>query len=146
MVLARQSWLHNWNIDSPRGRLDYVCDEHVLDEMMDASYFGAIHNALKAGDLLFVIDAKNERTTIEIDRVDGTNRKVWFSIVEKFTSKPVTATAPGFDPGVSIKWRGPRGGMFCLIDKDGNILKRDLRNKEEAEDALAKLIGKREAA
>ena len=146
MVLARQSWLHNWNIDTPRGRLDYDCDEHTFDEMQDASYFGAIFSALKQGDLLFVTDGKQDRYTIEIGLVDATNRKVWFSIVEKFATKPVTASSPEEDPGVVIKWRGPRGGMFCLVDKDGNILKSDLRNKPEAEKALSELIGKREAA
>jgi len=146
MVLARQSWLHNWNIDSPRGRLDYDCDEHAFDEMQDASYFGAIHQALKQRDIVYITDAKQDRYTIEIDQIDATNRKVWFSIVEKFSSKPVTASSPEVDHGVAIKWRGPRGGMFCLVDKEGAVLKSEMRNKAEAERALAEYVGKREAA
>jgi len=146
MVLARQSWLHNWNIDTPRGRLDYDCDEHTFDEMQDASYFGAIYQVLKQGDVLYVTDAKQDRYTVEIDQVDGTNRKVWFSIVEKYASKPITASSPGVDSGVTVKWRGPRGGMFCLVDKDGTVLKADLKNRQEADRALSEYLAKREAA
>lgn len=146
MVLARQNWLHSWNINARRGRFDYECDEHTIEEMMNASYFGAIHQALKEGDVLYITDAKQDRVTVEIDQVDAANRMVWFSVIEKVESKPITAVSPIEDSGLAIKWRGPRGGMFCIVDKTGAVLKSDLRNKEEATRALTEYVAKKEAA
>lgn len=146
MVSARQHWLHSWNIGTARGRHDYDSTDHVLDEMMHAGYFGAIYHCFKRGDYIYVTDAEQKLCTLIVEDVDATNRRVTFSILEKIESKPVTAETDEKDTGLVIKWRGPRGGLFCIIDKDGNVLKSELRNKVEAEQAMTALLAKSEAA
>ncbi len=146
MLLARQQWLHSWNIDTQRGRHDYDCEEHKLEEMMSAGYFGAIHQCFKRGDYIYVTDAEQKLTTLVVEDVEPANRLVRFSVLERFETKLVTADSDEKDIGMAIKWKGPRGGMFCIVDKEGNVLQSELRNKVEAERAMAELVGKREAA
>jgi hypothetical protein len=146
MLSARQHWLHSWNIDAQRGRHDYDCDEHTIEEMMHAGYFGAIHHCFRRGDYVYVTDAKQQLVTLLIEDVDAVNRQVRFSVLEKFESKIITADSDEKDTGLAIRWKGPRGGMFCIVDKDGNVLKSDLRNKVEAERAMIEMVGQREAA
>lgn len=146
MVAARQHWLHSWNIDTQRGRHDYDCPEHTLEEMMHARYFGAIHQCFKRGDYVYVTDGEQKLCTLLIEDVDAENRQVRFSVLEKFETNLVTADSEEKDTGMAIKWKGPRGGLFCIVDKDGKVLKSELRNKVEAQRAMDEMIGKLEAA
>lgn len=141
MVFARERWLSSWNIGTLRGRHDYDCDEHIIEEMQNAAYFGAIHHLLKAGDFIFVTDARGENVTFLVDDVDAIERKVLISVVERITTMPITASTDSYDPGLTVRWRGPRGGMFCIVDAENNVIAKDFRTKTEAEKALqAKLV------
>jgi hypothetical protein len=114
--------------------------------MMHAGYFGAIYHCFKRGDYIYVTDAEQNLRTLLVEDVDAENRRVRFSILEKFETKLVTADSDEKDTGMAIKWKGPRGGLFCIIDKDGNVVKSELRNKVEAEQAMTALLAKSEAA
>lgn len=133
MTMARQHWLHSWGLTTNRGRHDYDCPDHVVSEMMDASYFGAIPQCFTQGDFIYVTDAAQDMVTLMVDEIDAVNRRVWTSVLERTVSKPNTRAHPEKeDLGLTVRWKGPRGGRFCIVDKDGNILHKDYRTKEEA--------------
>lgn len=141
MIYARQHWLSSWNIGTQRGRHDYDCDEHTIEEMQNAAYFGAIYQCLSRGDYIFVTDAKQEHITFVVDDVDAPERKVWISVVERVTTKPVTASTYDYDPCITVRWRGPRGGLFCLVNSDDVVVEKNFRTRVEAEKALqARLV------
>lgn len=147
MVMARQQWLHSWNIDAQRGRHDYDCDDHLIKEMENASYFGAIYQCFRRGDYIYVTDAAQEMIVFVVDDVDAPNRKVWCSVLERLETRPLTAETGTIDSGYTIKWRGPRGGLWCIVNKDGEVQEGEYKNKEEATRALqAFLLKKSEAA
>lgn len=145
MIAARQDWLSQWDTGTKRGRFDYDCSEHLLEEMNNASYFGSIYHCFNAGDYIFVTDAKDEHSTFVIDSVSPAERKVWFSIVERFVTTPVTASTEDYDCGMAIKWRGPRGGMFCIVDGENNVKGKDYRTRVEAERELQAMLVREKA-
>lgn len=147
MAHARQHWLRSWGLTTNRGRHDYDCPDHLLSEMMDASYFGAIPQCFTTGDFVYVTDAATEMATLIVDEVDIINRRVWTSVLERLTTKPNTQAHPETkDSGLTVRWKGPRGGRFCIVDKDNNIVTKDFRTKEEAWKALELKIHEKVAA
>ena len=141
MIIARQHWLSSWNIGTQRGRHDYDCEDHVIEEMQNASYFGAIYQCFNPGDYIFVTDARQEHVTFVVDDVEPIERKVHISLVERLVMKPITASNDTYDSGLTIRWRGPRGGLFCIVDADNEVIEKGFRTKGEAERALqAKLV------
>lgn len=137
MTAARQHWLRPWGLSTVRARHDYDCPDHLISEMFDASYFGAIPQCFTPGDFIYVTDAAQDMATLVVDEVDLSNRRVWTSVMERIVTKPNTSPHPEkADPGMTVRWRGPRGGRFCVVDKENNILLKDFRTKEEAWKAL----------
>lgn len=113
-----------------RSRHDYDCDDHLLSEMMSETYFGTILEELRPGDLIWITDTQKEQAVIRIDWIEKGARKVGFSVQERVTERPIVGT-----DGLAVKYRGPRGGLWCIIDAGGEILSKDHRTREEAERA-----------
>lgn len=137
MLKGREKFLDTWCPAINRARHDYDSPDHVLAEMMHESYFGDFHQRFRKGDIVYVTDAANERVTLIIDDVDKIARKVRFSVDAVHTPQVVTADPEGVDDGLSIRWRGPRGGLFAVVNAKGEILKRDITTRQAAEIELA---------
>lgn len=123
------TWAHGSNAKgNGRSRHDYDCPEHVSAEMMTEDYFGTLGDLLATGDLVHVSDAETAQMVIKIDWVDAKLRRVGFSVQERITERAVAG-----DDGLAVKYRGPRGGLWCVIDGEGGILAKDCRTRVEAE-------------
>jgi hypothetical protein len=145
---AHEKWLDTWNGSANRARHDYDTDQHVIPEMLHEEYFGWIHYRFRKGDILFVTDAATNRATFIIDDVDATFRRVKFSLLRTHTVAPVTKPGENKpDPGMTVRFRGPRGGNWCIVSGADEIVSGGHRTKLEAEQKLAHLVSlKTEAA
>jgi len=143
---AREQWLDTWNGSSNRARHDYDCPEHIIPEMMHDEYFGWIHHRFRKGDIVFVTDAACQRVTFLIDEVEPTYRRVQFSVLRTHAVLPVTKPGENKeDPGLTVRFRGVRGGNWCVVSGTDEIVARDHRTKAEAERVLANMIEKKVA-
>lgn len=147
LVYCLESWLETWNGQATVCRHDLHAKEHLIPEMLNESYFGQLHWRLRIGDLIFVTDAACNRATFLIEDVDPLERRVRFSILRTHYVEPITKPGPNEeDPGITVRFRGPRGGGWCIVDGGNQIIVRDLRTKKDAEEAMALMIAKRKAA
>jgi len=136
------TWAHGRNRHGKsRSRHDYDSDDHLIADMLAPSYFKTIENELEPNDLVWLLDAKQEQALIRIDWVDRTLRTMGVSLVERIAEIPVVGS-----DGYGIKWRGPRGGFWCVVDGEGVIVREGHRTKEEAARARDVLNSTSEAA
>lgn len=141
MAKALEPWLETWNGSASRARHDYTTDQHLMQEMLDDEYFGALHYRFRVGDLVFVTDAAHNRATFIIEDIDSTYRKVRFSLLRTHYVQPITKPAADkADPGLTVRFRGPRGGQFCIVDQNDQIISGGHRTKREAEEKLSLLL------
>lgn len=129
-MYANRAHLIPWSENGLIGRHDYVSPDHLIHEMLTETYFGGVLERLRVNDLIYVIDAERAMATFRIDWVDPQSRSVGFSVVERLTERPVVGT-----DGLAVKWRGARGGRWCVLDAEGTILSRDHISKDDAERA-----------
>jgi hypothetical protein len=111
-----------------KSRHDYECTEHTLSDMQTEDYWGTLAEQLAPGDLIWVKDAAIEQMVVSIDWVDARLRRVGFSVQERIVERAIVGS-----DGLAIKYRGGRGGLWCVLDADGEILSRDHRTRVEAE-------------
>lgn len=136
------TWAHGSNAKgNGRSRHDYDCTEHLIAEMLTEDYWGTLAVDLAPGDLVWITDATTEQAVIRIDWVDIATRRVGLSVQERITEHAVVGAGD-----FAIKNRGPRGGFWCVIDANGDIVKRDIRTRDEAERARNVLRDTRTAA
>lgn len=135
MLKAREKYLHTWASGVKRSRHDYDSPEHLIEEMMSEIYFSDCHMRFSPGDLIYVTDAANQRVTLLINDVDKVTRAVKFSVELYHTDKPITAN-PDSPDGLSVRWRGPRGGLFCILDAEGKVIRAGLKSRQEADAEL----------
>jgi len=128
MLLANPKHLHNWKIGAVRQRFDYDTPDHLLSEITHPEYWSTVMVEIEAGDLIHVTDAAQEGATIRIDWKDAAARTVGTSLVERVTERPLVPAG-----AITIKNRGPRGGFWCVVDAEGNVLVRDLKTQDDAE-------------
>jgi hypothetical protein len=135
---ANHRYLDYWGVaTASRSRHDYICPDHTLKEMMHEGYFDPVKDNLRVGDLLYVVDAEDKMATFRIAHIDRRARKVEFDVVERFEARPV------IDAGnLSVRWRGPKGGKWCIMrgtDKDAEIVERDFDTREQAEHRMKEM-------
>ena len=154
MLYAIEKYFGTWAVGrnavgTGRSRHDYDCPDHLLAEMLNEGYFRTVRHMLAGGDLIWVTDAANETAVIKINDIDERLQLVFISLVERISERPITATVvtdqsglPKIeDMGLTIRNRGPRGGLWSIIDAEGNVLKRDMRTRDEANRELTKMSG-----
>lgn len=136
-----------------RSRHDYDCPEHLIAEMLNDAYFRTVMHLIEAGDLIWITDGASEQAVIRVNHVDRQLQRVAVSLVERIIEVPVTATVEQVggnmaivDHGLTLRNRGPRGGLWCIVDKDNNVIERDMRTKAEAERRLMAMTSQAAAA
>lgn len=145
-ALALPKYFSTWAVTkhasgTGRARHDYDCPDHLLEEMMHEAYFAGVIRELQAGDFVWVTDGASQMAVLRIDHVDANARTVGVSLIERMTAKPVVG-----ESGYAVRNRGPRGGFWCVIDKDGTVVARDMRTEDEAKRAMHALISGAKAA
>lgn len=111
-----------------RSRHDYDANDHVLAEMMNETYWSTLIGEFEIGDLVWVNDAEGEQAVIKIDWIDTKSRTVGLSVQERIKDNPVTGS-----DGLALKYRGPRGGLWCIVDAQGQVIHRDCKTRDEAD-------------
>lgn len=134
-IACRPKGFVAWGLPTQRQRYDYDTDEHVISEMLTETYFSTVQRDVAPGDLIHVTDAAKERATFVVDWSDADSKRVGFSVLERIEESPVIG-----DTGFAIKYRGPRGGLHCIIDESGAIIEKDIRTREEAQRRLDILL------
>jgi hypothetical protein len=140
MLFANPKNLHDWKLQTVRSRFDYDCPDHLLGEMMHEHYWSTVMVEVNPGDIIHVTAADNEQAIVRIDWKDTTARTVGMSVIERLTERPIPTSN-----GYTIKYRGPRGGLWCVLHADGNIVVRDLRTQDEASRRMQSLVEQRAA-
>lgn len=148
------TWATSKNaVGTGRSRHDYDCPEHLIPEMLNDAYFRTVRHLVEAGDLIWITDAAGEQAVVRVNHVDPQLQRVAISLVERIVEVPVTATVETVgstpqvvDHGLAVRYRGPRGGMWCIVDKDGNVIERDMRTKPEAQRRLDAMTSQAAAA
>ena len=133
---ADPSRLHCWADSGYRSRFDYDTDEHILSEIFSESYFATAYHKMQPGDILYVTDAAKQRATLIVSDVDRTTHRVMLDLDTTHTQVPLTAESAGNDTGYAIRWRGGRGGKFCIVSAKGELIQSDIASKHEAERLL----------
>ena len=76
--------------------------------------------------------------------VDGAfkeENRVQVSLRQTFDFKPGTkANAEGVDHGITVRWKGNRGGKWCIVDGEGAAIEKNYENRGEAERRLANIL------
>lgn len=130
-LFANPSCLSTWapaRTGSGKSRHDYDSKDHVLSEMMNETYWSTLIGDIVPGDLIWITDAESAMAIIRIDWIDTKARTVGISLQERLTERAVVA-----GDGMAVKYRGPRGGLWCVLDDAGEIISRDNRTRDEAE-------------
>lgn len=135
MPRAREKYLHTWSSGVKRSRHDYDTPDHLIEEMMSETYFSDCYRRVSPGDLIYVTDAANQRMTLLVNDIDPVTRAVKFSVEMYHTDKPVTAN-PTHADGLSVRFRGPRGGQWCVMGGDGKVLRAGMKSRQEADAEL----------
>jgi hypothetical protein len=135
--------LTEWSPGAKRSRWDYDAPDHTLDEMIEMGdrYFTNCVHMLRALDLVYVTDASAKRATIVINLVDRVRNTVIWDIDVAHAEHIVMPKTQA----LAIRWRGPRGGRFAIVDKDGAVVAKDMQSREEAERRLAMMTEARAA-
>lgn len=144
MIYAQITNLDEWAAGRKRSRWDYSTDDHLIEEILKQgeTYFSRCCRSLRQGDIIHVTDAAQNRVTFLVDTVDSEARKVALSIDIEHAAQPVVPHGEAF----TVRWRGPRGGLFCILDDKGEIYERDIATKVEAERKVANLLEGSKAA
>lgn len=145
-LFARREWLQAWSTTAKRVRWDYDTKEHVIEDMLDNAYWASVaaktdrDDGIRDGDLIFITDARNERCTIEVSAVDVAKSRVLVSVIEKTEVRAVTK-AGGIEEPYYVKWRGPRGGGWCLMRTGTDeVVDKDFASRDDAETRMGRKI------
>lgn len=144
-ITAHPHHMSEWGPGNKRSRFDYDSPDHLFDEIqqMGAEYFGRFFwNVLRAGDIVYLTDAAGKRVTLIINHVDQIRRKVDYDVDVVHAEQIVMAA----DEAYTVRWRGPRGGRWCVVDRNNEVVSRDNASKEEAERRLRNLTEAQAAA
>lgn len=137
-ITAHPHFMSEWGPGNKRSRFDYDSPDHLFEEIqqMGPEYFGRFFwNVLRAGDIIYLTDAAQKRVTLIVNVVDTTNRKVEYDVDVVHDERVVIAS----DAAYTIRWRGPRGGRWCVVDRSNEVVSRDNASREEAERRLKNL-------
>lgn len=135
MLLASERLLSTWSGGAKRARHDYDSNDHLLEEMLNDTYWSTCIHRLNAGDYIYVQDAANQRAILLVDEIEPKTRRVWISVDERREARPVTD-----DSGLTVRWRGPRGGMWCVVNRDSRIISAGYRTRRDAEVRLSQIL------
>ena len=139
---ASRTSLFRWADSAVRARFDYDTPEHILVEIMTDVYFSTLYREFRAGDLIYVTDGAQQRATLIVADVDEISHVVRLDLDTTHTQTPLTAQSATVDDGFAIRWRGGRGGKFCIVSSAGEIVARDIATKHEAERRLVNMLEK----
>src|SRR5262245_11298609 len=140
---ARLHNLEQWGLNTHRGRFDYVSQDHLLSEIMNDLYFGILigNVKLRQGDLIHVTDAAMDEAVLRIDGVYSEEKRVQLSLREVHAFKPaVKAHSEAADPGITVRFKGNRGGKWCILDGEGTVVEKGYETRGEAERRLANML------
>lgn len=140
-IRAHPANLTEWAPGQIRSRYDYDVGDHLISEILEAGelYFHQVAHMLRAGDIVYVTDAAGKRATLIVNWVDQVKRTVAFDLDISHDERPVVTAA------YAVRWRGPRGGKFCVVNATGKVVARDCESREEAERRIANLVEARAA-
>jgi hypothetical protein len=139
-----------WGIQGHRGRYDYVSPDHILSEMLNDYYFGGIPHNMREGDEIYVVDAAMVEAVLRVDGVYKDEKRVALSLRETHAFKPAIKAHSDVveveTPALTVRFKGRRGGNWCVIDADGAIVEQGYQARGEAERRLAMILEAREKA
>lgn len=138
-IAARHADLDEWGPGKTRSRYDYDARDHLFSEIkqMGAEYFGRFcWDRLRSGDIVYLTDAASKRYTLIVGVVDQSAKKVWFDVDREHVDEVVI----GDDEVYTVRWRGSRGGRWCVVEHGGKVVARDLESREAAQRAQAIMI------
>ena len=146
-LVARREDLTDWSTTTKRVRWDYDSEDHLLEEMLDQKYWTSVavgdnevrSHGIKRGDIVHITDAAQEQCVIRINHVDLAGGRVMFSVQERIVDRPILI-ASGKAGAYYVKWRGPRGRYWCIMDGNTNaVVEPDFRSQAEALERLKRL-------
>lgn len=147
MLIARLQFLMTWGLQGHRGRYDYVCPDHLISEMFNDYYFGAIPTNLREGDEIYVVDAAMQEAVLRVDGVHKDEKRVVLSLRETYAFKPAMQahSEQAEPPAFTVRYRGRRGGEWCIVNADGAVVEKGYAAKGEAERRLANILEQKAA-
>ncbi len=137
-IAAKIADLDEWGPGKTRSRYDYDTSEHLFAEIrqMGPEYFGRYCWArLRPGDVIYLTDAAGKRFTLITNIVDPSAHKVWYDVEREHDEDSIL----GEDEPYTIRWRGARGGRWCVIGPDNKVESRDHLTREAAQRVLLNL-------
>ena len=157
LILANKRYLSTGRHETneaglARSYYSYDSKDHLWEEMQHARYWGPLLAYVQAGDRLIVTDAAMREYEIRIDEADKNSQRAWISIKVgrkdgEILYRPITsADATIEDQGLTVRFMGPRGGQWCVLDGEGNTIAQDSPGRADAERKMANLLETRKAS
>lgn len=112
----------------------YNHPEHTIDEMLHDAYFKNLIDLVRQGDHVFVIDTFGEVAWFRIESVIRDQYRVKFSKARKIPFEMIADSAKS--DGYCVKWRGPRGGLWCICKLNGDPHAVNYKSRADAEREL----------
>ena len=121
-----------------RGRYDLDCRDHKLSEILNEDYLGDI-DFLQAGDYIWITDCFDQIMTVRVDLIDKQARKCYLSRIDRLYAIPVVELKEELpdDPGLTYRFRGPRGGGHSVMTAAGEVFATGFDNRVDAERCIA---------
>lgn len=126
-LFAMRQNLSTWATSAKRSRHDYDSDNHLLDEMMHTRYWGTIIDLIEPGDIIHITDGAGSQAEIRIDWKRDGEMTVGYSFIREIEEQPVLSNA-----GFSLKFRGNRGGYWCIVNAEGDVVEGNIIDKRDA--------------
>ena len=141
-IYAHPHHMTEWSAGKIRSRWDYDCPDYTLEDMKAAGdrLFARCLHMLRPGDIVYTTDAANRRATLIVNVVDTTAGTLAWDIDVAHSEQIVTPKS-----GLVLRWRGPRGGGWCIVNTEGEVMARDLPSKEDGARRLANMTEARAA-
>lgn len=132
-IVDRQRFFRE--IDTPNwARYSYKHEHHEMKDFKNPRYWGLLYKILQPMDMIYCVDANMKRCTLLVEEIDDLNKEVILSVEMEHDFKPMLAEGQK----LTYRYRG-RGGGHCIVDADGNVVRKELRSKQTALDIIADL-------
>ncbi len=133
-IRAKENELKPWSHGPGKTRFDYDNANWRLEEMLNEDFFGFCTALIRQGDLITITDCEDQIMVVRADVVDKMAQKLWISAVERLYAHPVVTPRKdvSYDPGLTYRWRSPRGGGHAVITRTGEVVAINFPSKEHA--------------
>ena len=133
-VYARRQDIEQCWATSTCQQLTLVTPHHLLEEMIEMGdeYFSHAYQSFDNGDIIIVTDAAMQRAMFLVENVNLLTHRVQISLIERQIVRPCT----GDVDGLTVRWRGERGGKWCVVNALGESISMDHEDERAAEGAL----------